>query len=933
LNIITINNLGDGINVKNDPSAISDGSVVDCVGFELSKEGVLETCQGLADNDISSKLPGSGVQCFHKCYIGSTLYVLATTIDGLYSNGSLVLSGFTGRFKTVSFLNNIFLTNGVLSKRFDGTTCYNWGITVPTTVPTIATGSLLTKTIDAFDTSAVWATNQVNCTISRSLTGSDLVTNGTFTGSGAGWTFDAVDWTYNANAMDKDADGVGTLAQTLAITAGLRYLITLTVTACTVGSFTTTLGGATSTTTVSSNGTYYLSIKTTTTGNLIFTPSDDARFTIDTISVYQVVNKEGAGAINISTAANTTGYSYKPIVVDGTTFSTGDTCTTKDYVSFWLLVDNLLALKSLTFFLDTGDGSFDTDYFSFAISSPGDPTAVQAIGTGRTSSIIPEEGILSTLSDKGINLETFDLFQTESASADVFKVSDNNQIDPFVKNQILSYWKKSTLFHLKSGVWSNIKIPKEKFIQSGDSSKSWSDIVSVKIEVATNKTLAINVKLDDLQFKGGSDLVGDYWFLYTWGREDANRNLIHESGPSRNSSTKQFNIIGPITFDRHPLVYSARPRSADPQVNCGVFYAIGGSLGDFWELFTVHNNSTITDTISAIGDSFVNRKLTSTYNEPAPVGTDIILRRNKIWMVGLVGYPRLFRSSDILLDGTLAPEAWPTRNAYEPENNTGALLRFDIVNKQLVVKGEVGEWSININDPTDFLQISADKVSDKGLIGQDAVISFESSSVYPSNGGFVESNGASASYVMPEVQPLISDGMEDAVGVNAGLVTYFSYYSTLVGNRTAKVDLFRGKPRFSNINDLKLEWLVHDDRTKQVYCIENGSVYILDSGYTNASIPGGELLAFVKSKVYQPGGNVSWNRVQFDHNTGGSWFRLLVYVDEVLKSVHPFRSTSRTKGNFQIGPRSGYGFQFVIVGDYRTLGKIHLPIRIYHGGN
>jgi len=39
-----------------------------------------------------------------------------------------------------------------------------------------------------------------------------MLTNGTFTGSAADWTVGAA-WTYNANAVDKDADGVTTLSQ------------------------------------------------------------------------------------------------------------------------------------------------------------------------------------------------------------------------------------------------------------------------------------------------------------------------------------------------------------------------------------------------------------------------------------------------------------------------------------------------------------------------------------------------------------------------------------------------------------------------------------------------------------------------------------------------------------------------------------------------
>lgn len=828
MEVITINSLNDGINVKSDPTALSEGSVVDCVGFELSKEGTLETAQGLAANDIADKLPSGSVQCFQKCYIGSTLYVMATTSSGLYANGTLVSSIFTGRFKAVSFINNIFLTNGTYSKRFDGTTCYQWGITAPTTSPTITSGAYLTKDIETFETLATWIANQVSCVVS--------------------------------------ADAA--------------------------------------------------------------------------------IYKEGTQSANFAVAASTRGYSYRPIVVDGALFSSGAASTTKDYFRCWVYVDNLLNLEELSVFLDVGDGTFVNDYFSYTIVSPGANQGIQALGVGKTSDVISEETTqvpagtvltrqVFTPAGSGVgswgDTWTTEQYVTENATTIINRTTTKTLVDPIIGDQILSFWRRSSLFQLKSATWQEVKIPKERFVQTGDNSKDWSDIVSVKIEVATTSLGTVNVKMDGMKIVGGSDLVGDYWFMYTWGRQDSSDNLLHESGPSRNTTTKQFNIVGPVNFDRHPLTYASRPLSSDPQVTCGIFYGIGGSLGDFWELFTVNDNTTATDTIYNIGDSFVKRLLTSTYTEPAPLGTDLILRRNKIWLIGDPSYPRLLRSSDILLDGTIAPEAWPTRNAYELEENPGALLNLNIINKQLVVKGEFGEWLIKINDPVDYLQVTADRISDRGLLGQDAVIAFETSNVYPSSGGFVESNGASASYILPEIQPLIDDNMINAIGVNAGLVTYFSYNNASLGPRTAKMDLFRGKPRFSNLNNLQLEWLFHDQKAKTTYCVESGNVYILDSGYTNAASLGLELYAYIKSKVYQPSGFVSWNRIQFDHNTGGNWFRLLVYIDDVLVVTHPFISTTRTKGNFQIGPFSGYGLQFVITGNYRTIAKIHFPIRIQHG--
>jgi hypothetical protein len=133
---------------------------------------------------------------------------------------------------------------------------------------------------------------------SQTLTqGTDHVANGTFTGSAASWTVGAA-WAYNSNAVDKNADGVSTLSQTTAITpkAGLTYLVTYTISNMTVGGdLTIGFGGGTATRTLA-NGTYTEVIEASTTGDLIFTPPNSSRFTIDSVSVTFGVPRYGDGS-------------------------------------------------------------------------------------------------------------------------------------------------------------------------------------------------------------------------------------------------------------------------------------------------------------------------------------------------------------------------------------------------------------------------------------------------------------------------------------------------------------------------------------------------------------------------------------------------------------------------------------------------------------
>jgi hypothetical protein len=59
------------------------------------------------------------------------------------------------------------------------------------------------------------------------------------------------------------------------------------------------------------------------------------------------------------------------------------------------------------------------------------------------------------------------------------------------------------------------------------------------------------------------------------------------------------------------------------------------------------------------------------------------------------------------------------------------------------------------------------------------------------------------------------------------------------------------------------------------------------------------------------------------------WYRLEVYVDNVLIQSFPFLSTSRTMGDFRFGPAAGYDFQFVITGNYITSGSFSFPMRVW----
>lgn len=126
--------------------------------------------------------------------------------------------------------------------------------------------------------------------------GSEVLTNPNFTGSATGWTVPA-GMAYATNAVSKTSNGTGALTQNVSLYTLREYLLTYVLTNVTVGSVTPTVGGFTGTA-VSANGTYTERFVATSSSALTFTPTNTARFTIDTISLKPLTGSNTASNIN-----------------------------------------------------------------------------------------------------------------------------------------------------------------------------------------------------------------------------------------------------------------------------------------------------------------------------------------------------------------------------------------------------------------------------------------------------------------------------------------------------------------------------------------------------------------------------------------------------------------------------------------------------------
>ncbi len=108
-------------------------------------------------------------------------------------------------------------------------------------------------------------------------------------GATTNWTLDLAYWTTASNKLNKDADSgtAGTLVHTFTPTVGRTYRVTFVISSWSVGSITMTLGGV-SGAAAGADGTYTQEVTAITTGALSFLATDTSRFTIDSITVYDI---------------------------------------------------------------------------------------------------------------------------------------------------------------------------------------------------------------------------------------------------------------------------------------------------------------------------------------------------------------------------------------------------------------------------------------------------------------------------------------------------------------------------------------------------------------------------------------------------------------------------------------------------------------------
>ena len=140
-----------GINTKKSPLFLTEGEMVSCSGFDFKYGGQIECRTPVALNkSISDSGTVNGIHRYNDSIIASLKalcpgeqayfnYIYRRDVDGSYSNIDLLQGNSRPVF--VDFENFIFCVDGEAKRAFIDRKDYEWGITNPNTIPTLAAGA------------------------------------------------------------------------------------------------------------------------------------------------------------------------------------------------------------------------------------------------------------------------------------------------------------------------------------------------------------------------------------------------------------------------------------------------------------------------------------------------------------------------------------------------------------------------------------------------------------------------------------------------------------------------------------------------------------------------------------------------------------------------------------------------------------------------
>lgn len=164
-----------------------------------------------------------------------------------------------------------------------------------------------------------------------STLGNEQLTNWTFTGSATGWTVGS-GFAYSANTVVKSSNGTAVLSQNVALYTLREYLLTYTISNWTVGTVTPSVWWFTGTA-VWANGTYTERFVALSSAVLAFTPTNTARFTIDSVSIKPLSGNNQKSNLNVGGLSIEGSWSNgSPWTTRSQTFNNDGSYTWTDYL-------------------------------------------------------------------------------------------------------------------------------------------------------------------------------------------------------------------------------------------------------------------------------------------------------------------------------------------------------------------------------------------------------------------------------------------------------------------------------------------------------------------------------------------------------------------------------------------------------------------------
>ncbi len=282
-----------------------------------------------------------------------------------------------------------------------------------------------------------------------------------------------------------------------------------------------------------------------------------------TLSDETTIRQEGTNSMKMSVGINTTGIAEKAITVDLATFAAAPTASPDaDFIEVWVFIDDPREVRYIQIAFDVGTGNFSEDFYTYTIPiGPQDPTAI--LGVASLQNISEQENLFLGRSEDGL-----------------VSIGETNDI---LKNL------GRTEVSLDDNTWTQLRIPKQLFARSGDSSNTWADVDRVRLTMRVRSTNTVIIYWDQLRLVGGRGLQGRYRYHVTF------RNSTTGHRSNANATATEVTDVA-----RQSVALTDIPTSTDGQVDQREIWRTVGDGTLFFRITTISDNSTttFTDTVA-----------------------------------------------------------------------------------------------------------------------------------------------------------------------------------------------------------------------------------------------------------------------------------------------------------------------------------------------